>query len=119
MNTARFYDGTNISSDTGVMVMIPAGPGPPPPATGVLEQIVPLRMRISTNTTSLLGMHLATLRWNDGKGAQEWNIAIAATLDNYAEQANEIWWDQHTDVTLQVSPLVAGGSIDVRLIYAY
>lgn len=76
-------------------------------------------MRISTNTVNALGMHLATVRWNDGKGPQEWNIALAPLLDNYAEQPGEIWWDQHTDLTLQVSPLVAGGSVDVRVINSY
>lgn len=84
-----------------------------------LEQIVNLRMRIKTNVVDLLGLHLVTVRWNDGISDQEWNVSLSTILGNYTETGVQIWADVSRAVTAQIQPLVPGGSIDVIILGAW
>jgi hypothetical protein len=118
MSTIRGYVGTDISADTGEVEVIPAPVNIY--ALGVAENIVTLRMRMRTNVPQdpyLGGQMLATVRWNDGNAVQEWNMGLSTYADNYAELPQEIWADMFRAVTIQVQPLVAGGSVDVLLDY--
>ncbi len=107
----RVIDITDVSADTGELGCSGLGWTPPPD-----EQVVNLRMRIKTNVPSLLGLHLVTVRWNDGVADQEWNVSLSNILDGYAEQPMQIWADPSRVVTAQIKPLVAGGSVDVRIL---
>ncbi len=118
MSTVRGYNQTDISADTGEVVVIasPLSGGfhlPP----GTQEDIVTLRMRLKTNGVFVGGAMLATVRWNDGNADQQWDVSITTDAGNYGESGLEIWMDGSRDLTIQVTPLVAGGSIDVLLDY--
>lgn len=125
MTTTRGYDQQNISADTGQVIVETYGV--PPPSPGVVETMVALRLRNTVNTPEspyLGGQFLVTVRWTDGRGQQEWNVAIQ-TIDlspaapNYNEQGMDIWWDQSQDLTIQVVPSGPSvGSVDVLLLYS-
>jgi hypothetical protein len=118
MSTIRGYVGTNISADTGEVVVI-ASPlvGGFHLAPGTQEDIVTMRMRMKTNTAFAGGNMLATVRWNDGNADQQWDVSLTTDPGNYGESGLEIWMDGSRDLTIQVLPLVAGGSVDVLLDY--
>ena len=118
MSTIRGYEAQDISADTGEVTVITMGGTLPLP--GTYENIITLRMRMKTNFPEypyLGGQMLATVRWNDGNADQEWNMGLSTYADNYAELPQEIWADASRDVTIQVQPLIGGGSVDVLLDY--
>jgi hypothetical protein len=119
MSTIRGYVGTNISADTGEVVVL-AKSVSPAFDPGDHEDIVTLRMRMKTNTPQdpyAGGTMLATVRWHDGNQVQEWNVGCNTSDGNYLEAGLEIWMDGSRDLTIQVQPAVAGGSVDVLLDY--
>lgn len=119
MSTLRGYVGTDISADTGEVVVIPKSPNPVF-LPGEHEDIVTIRVRVKTHTPQnpyAGGSMVATVRWHDGNGVQEWFVGLQTTPDNYAESGVDIWMDGSRDLTIQVQPSVAGGSVDVQLDY--
>lgn len=119
MSTIRGYVSTNISANTGEIVVL-AKSVSPAFNPGDHEDIVTLRMRMKTNTPQfpyLGGTMLATVRWHDGNQVQEWNVGCNTSADNYLEAGQEIWMDGSRDLTIQVTPAIAGGSVDVQLDY--
>ncbi len=121
MSTIRGYNQLDVSADTGEVVVIPGqlDQGNHLPV-GFSENVVTLRMRLKTHTPQdpyVGAQMLATVRWHDGNVVQEWNLALATYADNYTEQGLEIWLDGSRDLTIQVQPLSAGGSVDVLLDY--
>jgi len=123
--SVRVFKQDDISSDTGEVALGGLGQSPPFPAPGFTEWgIVNLRMRLTTHTADAAGLFLCTVRWNDGQADQEWDVSLAATEDatdplnpikNYTEVGMQIWADHSRNVTVQVKPLVAFGSIDVQI----
>lgn len=121
MSTIRAYAQTDISADTGEVVAI-AGQliNSELPDPGFREDIVTLRLRLKVNTPQdpyAGGSMLATVRWHDGNVVQEWNLALPTDVDQYVEQGMDVWMDGSRDLTIQVRPLVSGGSVDVLLDY--
>lgn len=89
---------------------------PPLPAPGDTEYgIVNLRMRLKTHTADLFGLYLCSVRWNDGVSDQSWDVSIQVSAGNYSEVGMQLWADCSRNVTVQVVPLVAGGSVDVQI----
>lgn len=109
----RLVDLTNVSANIPETNTIYAMPTPPAP--GVSEDIINLRLRISTNVVGA-GNYLMTMGWFDGKGDQLWQVSLNATLDNYSEQPMQIWWDRSKPLTYKVDQLSPGGSVDIRVI---
>lgn len=119
MSTVRGYVGTDISADTGEIVVLAKSLNPAF-AQGDHEDVVTLRMRVKTHTPQspfLGGTMLARVRWDDGSVVQNWDIGLLTDVDNYAENGMDIWMDGSRDLTIQVLPVVAGGSVDVQLDY--
>lgn len=114
-NNGIFFTASDISSDTGEQNMMLLNSNPNPPQ-GTSNAVIDLRMRLMTHTASLLGTHLVSVRWNDGVNDQAWQVALQVSAGNYAEQGLQIWYDDSRDVTVQIEPLVSGGSIDVLII---
>lgn len=105
---------SDISADTGELMVGGLSSYPPLPAQGVTEYgIVNLRMRLKTHTDDPSGQYLCSVRWNDGVSDQSWDVALSVTLGAYTEVGMQIWADESRNVTVQVVPLVAGGSVDV------
>lgn len=119
MSTIRGYVGTNLSADTGEVVVL-AKPVNPAFLQGQREDVVTLRMRVKVNTPQspfLGGTMLARVRWDDGNAVQNWDIGLQTDVGNYAENGMDIWMDSSRDLTIQVLPVIAGGSVDVALDY--
>lgn len=121
MSTIRGYVGTDISADTGEVVVIASalvGGFHLPP--GQTEDIVTMRLRVKTHTPEIPyvgGSMLVTVRWNDGNADQQWAVSSGTDVGNYLEVPQEIWMDGSRDLTIQVEPAPAGGSVDVLLDY--
>lgn len=114
-SNGRIFVMDDISSDTGE-VNASGLVWTPNPAAGLSEEVVSLRMRLKTHTADASGQYLCSVRWNDGVGDQSWDVSLSVTAGNYAEVGMQIWCDASRDVTVQVVPLVAGGSIDVLIL---
>ena len=114
-NNGVFFSASDISADTGEQNMLTLNLNPNPPQ-GTSAAIIDLRMRLQTHTADLLGTYLVSVRYNDGVADQAWQVALQVSAGNYSEQGLQIWYDDSRDVTVQIEPLVSGGSIDVLII---
>lgn len=119
MSTIVGYRETDISADTGEVVVIPKSVSPAF-LPGEHEDIVTFRMRIKTHTAEdpyAGGTMVVRVRWHDGNQVQEFLAGLAVTDGAYLETGQEIWMDGSRDLTIQVEPSPAGGSVDVQLDY--
>lgn len=116
MSTIRLYDAVNVGSNVAEFNTILA-PSPPIPNPGDGEALLNLRMRLKTNTVGA-GQYLVTVRWHDGVQVNSWDVALNPTAANYIEGGMQIWRDFSRAISVQVTQLAPGGSIDVRLIAA-
>lgn len=87
------------------------------PATSEGNRIYDFMVKIKTHTAGL-GTLLLTLRYDDGEGPQDLNVALALTAGNYTVAAwpNE-WRDTTRNVQLQFTYLagLVSGSADVEV----
>lgn len=119
MSTLRGYVGTDISADTGEVVVLAKSVNPAF-NPGDHEDIVTLRMRMKTNVPEdpyAGGTMVATVRWHDGNQVQEWIVGCNTSDGNYLEAGQEIWMDGSRDLTVQVAPVIGAGSVDVQIDY--
>jgi hypothetical protein len=115
-SNGRLFKQDNISADTGEINLTGLGMSPPHPSPGYTEWgIINLRMRLTTHTADAVGQYLCSVRWNDGVSDQSWDVALSVVAGNYSEVGMQIWADESRNVTVQVVPLVAGGSVDVQI----
>lgn len=87
------------------------------PAQNAGNQIYDFMVKLKTHTPGL-GTLLCTLRYDDGEGPQDLNVALTLTAGGYAVAAwpNE-WYDTSKDVELEFSYLagLVSGSCDVEI----
>ena len=121
MSTTRLFSANDITSDTGEMYTTSGAlsHAPPYPDPDYSETMVRMRLRVKTNTPSLTGQFLVSVRWNDGVSDQSWDVSLNNTSGAYTEVGMDIWCDASRNLTVQVQPIVADGSVDVRLLGDY
>lgn len=118
MSNNLAYNEEDISADTGVLQLSAADPVPPAP--GEVITMTRFQVRTETHTDDPAGDWLVTISWSDGKVTQSFNqnfqnLVAADYIDSAVQEA---WHDRSADMTIRVQPLVAGGSINVRVLFA-
>lgn len=85
-------------------------------ATNEGHQIWDFMVKMKTNTAGA-GQLLVTIRYNDGEGPQDLNVALNLTAGNYlvAPFPNE-WRDTSQNIQLEFTYLAAGGTCDVEIL---
>ena len=111
-----FYQ-EDISADTGILYISPVDS--PVPAVDDVVQMTRFRVRIETHTDDPAGQFLVTIEWSDGKVTQSFNASFFNSVaGDYLDSAmQEAWHDRSGDMTIRVRPTVAGGSVNVKVLY--
>lgn len=113
------YNEVDISADTGAQPLVAADD--PAPAVDEVINMSRFQVRIKAHTTDPAGQFLVTVGWFDGQIAQAFNAAFSpvGASDYVDSSVQEAWHDRSQDMTIQVQPLVAGGSVDVQVLFGH
>lgn len=79
-------------------------------------ELLDIAVKMKTHTAGL-GTLLVTVRYDDGEGPQDLNVALALTAGNYSVATwPNIWRDTSVNIQAAFQYLVPGGTCDVEVL---